>query len=405
MKLPELLAPAASESMIVAAAQGGADSVYFGLSALNMRRGAKNFDITQLNKIVELCHNKGLKSYLTVNTIVFDEEMKKVSKILDAALEAKVDSIIAWDPAVITLARKRSLEVHLSTQASVANSQAALFWKAQGISRIILARELSLEQIARIKKESGVEVECFVHGALCLAISGRCLLSHYSTSCSGNRGECLQPCRREYEIRDSETGDRFTVGNHYVLSPRDLCALPFLDLLIAAGVDCFKIEGRNRSPEYVRIVTSAYRQAIEAATEKKLGQDLIDLLSSSMTKVYNRRFSDGFYFGLPAEGGWAGHTGSAATHRKVYVGRVVKFYSKVSAAVVKLQGRHLCKGEEVLIIGSSTGVLHYRIPELQIEHRSVDRAEKSSRVAVKTDRKWRPGDKVFVFEETVPLAE
>ena len=405
MKRPELLAPAASNSMIAAAAQGGADAVYFGLSALNMRKGAKNFDISQLPKTVEYCRSLGLRCFLTVNTIVFNDEQEKVKDILDAAADAKVDAVIAWDPAVIMEAKARGLEIHLSTQASVANTNAARFWGEQGVSRVILARECTLEQIAQIKRDAGVEVECFVHGAMCLALSGRCLLSHYTTSCSGNRGQCVQPCRREYEIRDVETGDKYKVGDHYVLSPRDLCTLPFIDLLIQAGIDCFKIEGRNRSPEYVRTVTSCYSEAITAALEDRLDQPLIDELRAKMTKVYNRHFSDGFYFGLPAEGGWAGHTGSAATHRKVFIGQVTKFYQKISVAVVKLAGRHLAVGEDIILIGPTTGVVHYKIPEIQIEHENVDRAEKGAKIAVKTDIRWRPGDKVFILEPVVPLPE
>ncbi len=405
MKRPELLAPAATKSMISAAAQGGADAVYFGLSALNMRRGAKNFDISQLPKTVEYCRSHNLKCYLTLNTILFDDEMAKLDDMVDAAADAKVDAVIAWDPAVIMAAKKRNLEIHLSTQASVANTDAARFWHQQGISRVILARECSLEQVAKIKRDSGVEVECFVHGAMCLALSGRCLLSHYTTRCSGNRGQCVQPCRREYEIRDVETGDRYKVGDNYVLSPRDLCALPFVDLLIQAGIDCFKIEGRNRSPEYVRTVTSCYAEAITASLEDRLDQPLIDELRGRMLKVYNRYFSDGFYFGLPADGGWAGHTGSAATHRKVYVGRVKKFYQKISVAVVKLEGRHLAVGEDVILIGPSTGVVHYRVPELQINHQIVEKADKGCEVAVKTSCRWKPGDKVFIMESVVPLPE
>ena len=405
MKRPELLAPAATHSMVAAAAQGGASAVYFGLSALNMRKGAKNFDIGQLPKTVDYCRSLGLKCYLTLNTIVFDDEVAKVNDILDAAAKVSVDAVIAWDPSVIMEARARDLEVHLSTQASVANTAAARFWKEQGISRVILARECSLEQVAQIKRDSGVEVECFVHGAMCLALSGRCLLSHYTTSCSGNRGQCVQPCRREYEIRDVETGDKYKVGDNYVLSPRDLCALPFIDLLIQAGIDCFKIEGRNRSPEYVRTVTSSYSEAITAVLEGSFEQQLIDELRQRMTKVYNRNFSDGFYFGLPAHGGWAGNTGSAATHRKVFIGRVKKYYKKISVAVVKLENRHLAIGDDVILIGPKTGVVHLKIPEIEIEHQKVERAEKGTLIAVKTDTRWRPGDKLFILEPVVPLTD
>jgi len=401
MRGPELLAPASEPAMVTAAAQGGADAVYFGLSALNMRDGARNFHLEQLAGTVDRCRDLGLRAYLTVNTLVFDDEGDLVRRMLDEAVRTGVSAVIGWDPAVVTAAVERGLEVHLSTQASVANVAAARFWKSQGVSRVILARELSLEQVAHIKREAGLEIECFVHGALCLAVSGRCLLSLYTSGCSGNRGRCVQPCRREYEVRDVETGDRFRVGNHFVLSPRDLCALPFVDRLMDAGVDCFKIEGRNRSPEYVRVVVSCYRRAIEAARRGELTQDLVDERRLELQSVYNRNFSDGFYFGLPAAGGWAGLTGSAATHRKVFVGKVVNFYRRHSVAVLHLHGRHVAEGDDVMVIGPTTGVIHQRVDELQIEREPVSVAPKGGLVAVKTREPWRRGDKVFTFEPVV----
>ena len=402
-KMAELLAPAADESMITAAAQGGADAVYFGVSSLNMRQGARNFQLENLKELADTCHDLGLLAYLTVNTIVYDPEMDQMKKILDEAAAAKVDSLICWDPAVVMGARERGLNIHLSTQASVSNTESAKFWKSMGVSRVILARELSLEQIAVIKRDSGVEVESFVHGALCLALSGRCMLSHYHTGCSGSRGSCVQPCRREYEVRDIETGDRFRVGDTYILSPRDLCALPFIDKLLDCGIDCFKIEGRNRSPEYVKTITRCYKIAMEAAVNDELEQDLIDTLKAEMMTVYNRKFSDGFYFGLPASDAWSGNTGSSATHRKVYVGLVKKFYKKVMAAEVLLQNRALSVGEQVMVIGATTGVVNHTVTQIQKNHESVDSAKKGDLVAIKADEKWRAGDKLYILEPVVPL--
>jgi putative protease len=370
-----------------------------------MRQGARNFQLHNLNGLVERCHELGLLAYLTVNTIVFDSEMDMMSSILDEAVKAKVDSLICWDPAVVKAAGDRGLNVHLSTQASVANTAAAKFWKEQGVSRVILARELSLEQIAVIKRDSGVEVESFVHGALCIAHSGRCMLSHYHTGRSGSRGECVQPCRREYNVRDVETGHEYRIGNHYVMSPKDLCTLPFIDKLIDCGIDCFKIEGRNRSPEYVKTVTRCYRTAMEAAMDYKLTKDLIDELKTEMLTVYNRGFSDGFYFGLPAGDSWAGNTGSAATHKKVYVGLVKKFYKKVMAAEVLLQNRAITVGEEVIVIGPTTGVINHSIEEIQIDRVSVQNAPKGALIAIKAEELWREGDKLYIMVPVVPLPE
>jgi len=395
---PELMAPASEFSMIAAAALGGADAVYCGVSSLNMRRGARNFDPAQLPEVVGRCHEQGMRCYLTLNTIIFDEEMDKVRAVLDRALSAGVDAIIAWDMGVVEEARKRGARVHLSTQASVSNVPTARFWKERGVSRIILARELSLEQVARIRKEVDVEVECFVHGAMCVALSGRCLLSHYTTGRSGNRGQCVQPCRREYEIRDTETGDRYIVGNSYVLSPRDLCAISFVDLLMATGADAFKIEGRNRPPEYVRVVVECYRKAIDAVRSGEFDQSLIDELEARMQRVYHRGFSSGFYRGLPAGAGWSGSSGTAATHRKVYVGRVVNYYRRIGVAEISLDNRSLLRGEEITVIGPTTGVLFGRADEMQVDHRVVERGDKGTRVAVRTREVWRRGDKIFVFE-------
>lgn len=398
---PELMAPVASRAMLEAAAQGGADAVYFAAGAFNMRRGVRSFDRNQLPSVVGRAHELGLRAFVTLNTLIFDDELDRLATVLDDVTAAGADAVIAWDPSVVALARERGLEIHLSTQASVANAAAARFWAAQGVTRIVLARELSLEQVAALRRAVEVQIEVFVHGALCLAVSGRCLLSQYLTGLSGNRGRCVQPCRRTYEIRDTETGDRMQVDDRYVLSPRDLCAVGFVDLLIAAGVDAFKIEGRNRSPEYVREVTACYRAASEAALEGRLDADLIVEFRSRMARVYNRGFSDGFYFGMPAGDGWAGRTGTAATHRKVYVGRVVNYYARARAAEVALEGASLSQGDDLVVVGRTTGVVNQRVASLQIEREAVASAPRSVRVALRTDVPWRRGDKVFRFEPVV----
>ncbi|MCX8147630.1 MAG: U32 family peptidase, partial [Candidatus Woesearchaeota archaeon] len=287
---PELLSPVFDLVSLRAAISAGADAVYFGLKGLNMRITAKNFELGQLKNIVKICHENNVKAYLTLNTIIYDEDMKKLEAMIKEAKKAKVDAVICWDPAVIMQARKITkgkIPLHISTQASVSNSEAARFYKKLGAKRIILARELNLKQIKDIKNKVNIEIECFVHGAMCVSMSGRCFMSQFVFGRSANRGDCLQPCRRSYIIKDKEEGFELELGNNYVLSPMDLCTLPFIEKLIEAGIDAFKIEGRARSPEYVKVVTECYRKAIDAYFDKKLTPELKQELMNKLRTVYN----------------------------------------------------------------------------------------------------------------------
>ncbi|MFA6379431.1 MAG: peptidase U32 family protein, partial [Candidatus Omnitrophota bacterium] len=334
-KTPELLAPAGDWPSLYAAIDAGADAVYFGVKTLNMRHEASNFDPLEIKKIIQCLHEKKRKGYLTVNTVILEGDQIKLKRILKQAADAKVDAVILWDAAALSLAKEYGLPIHLSTQASVANIDAVAFYAAQGAVRIVLARECTLRDITHIVKEIkkrkiSCEVEAFIHGAMCVSISGRCFMSEYSFDKSANRGECLQPCRREFRIKDIDDESEYILGKDYVLSPKDLCTIDFLDELVKSGIDAFKIEGRMRSPEYIRAVVSVYRKAMDAFFAKKLTPKLKEQFKKELAKVYNRGFSSGFYFGTPGPKDMS--QGLGHTHEKTYVGEVKKFYAKIGVA-------------------------------------------------------------------------
>ena len=392
----ELLSPIQDFVSLEAAIQSGADAVYFGIKGMNMRAGAKNFSLDDLDSVVKLCHKNKVRAYLAINTIVYDDELDKVNGILKKAKKSQIDAIIAWDFSVISLANKLNLPIHISTQASVANFEAIkiLKKKFKNFERVILARELSLEQIEgiikKLKKEKiKVQIETFVHGAMCVSVSGRCFLSQEVFGKSANRGECLQPCRRKYLIKDVEGGHEFELGEDYVLSPKDLCALPFLDKLVLAGISCFKIEGRNRSPEYVKVVTEVYREALNnpKADKKKLLKKL--------KTVYHRGFSSGFYMGKPINE-WSQSYGSKATKKKIYVGIVKNFYKNVKVAEIKIESHGVKVGDNLMIQGNKTGVIEQKIKSMQKDHKSVKNIKKGF-VGIKIDKIVRENDKVFVI--------
>jgi U32 family peptidase len=396
MKKVELLSPAGDFASLRAAVENGADAVYFGVPKLNMRAAAKNFSLSEIKKVVKYCHKNKVKAYLTLNTIIYDNEIKTAEKILKKAKEAKVDAVIAWDFAIIQLCKKLKLKIHLSTQANVTNSEEIKFYKKLGIKRINLARELNLKQIKKIKKQN-IEIEVFAHGALCVSISGRCFISQSLYKKSANRGECLQPCRREYEIKDKETGFKLKLGNNYILSPKDLCVLPILDKMIEAKIDALKIEGRNRSPEYVAIATKAYREAIDAYYKKKLTKNLINKLLKKLKTVYNRGFSTNFYLGIPDKKTYTDRYGSKAAKKKVYLGYIKKFYKNINVAEIKIEANSVKVGDSLLIIGNKTGVKEEKVKSMEINHKKVKNAKKGQRVAVKFKNEVRENDKVYLF--------
>jgi len=386
----ELISPAGDWISLRAAIDAGADAVYFGLKEFSMRAAAKNFKLSELKKVVDICHKDKVKAYLTLNTIVYENELDKIKQILKKVKQAKVDAIHAWDMAVINEAFKLKIPVHLSTQASVSNSEAAKFYKRLGVKRIILARECSLEDIKKIKKEApGVELEVFIHGAMCVSVSGRCFISQFEFNKSANRGECLQPCRREYIIEDEE-GKKLKIGKNYVMSPKDLCALPFIDKLIKARIDAFKIEGRNRSPEYVKTVTEVYREAIDKPKNKK---KLMDKLKT----VYNRGFSSGFFFGMPTKDDWTDVYGSKAITRKQYIGKIIHFYNKINVAEIKIESIGLKEGDKLMIQGPTTGIFEQRVNSIEINHKKIKKADKGKVVAVKLNSSARKNDQAYII--------
>lgn len=401
MNIPKLLAPASEWPMLTAAVEAGCDEIYLGIKELNMRATAKNFEINELPKIVEFCHASNVKVNLTLNTIIFDEELEKVDKVLDAAKKAGVDAIICWDIAVMQKCKEKGLDFHVSTQASIANSEAAKFFKEQGASRIISARECTLEQLRKIKENVDIEIEAFGHGAMCVSVSGRCFLSQQAFGRSANKGDCLQPCRRKYEIykiKDVEGECEYELGEDYVLSPKDLCVLPFLDKL-SGVVDVIKIEGRARSPEYVKVVVECYREAIDAIASDKFTDELKDGLMKKLSTVFNRGFSSGFYMGRLITEFSSPET--RATKQKIYVGHVKNFFNAVSVAEVKIESGKLNIGDEIMIQGYKSGVFSQKLQSMQINGKNIDKAEKGMRVGINLERKARENDKLFLIKSVL----
>lgn len=394
-KKPELLAPASDWATLNSAINAGCNAVYLGTESLNMRAKAKNFELAELNEIVEHCHSKNVDVHLTVNSIVYENELEELDKILEKTKSAKVDLIICWDMAVIQKCVEKDIPFCISTQASISNSAAANFYKNIGAKRIVLARECTLEMIEEIKQNSDIEIEAFVHGAMCLAVSGRCLLSHYSFGASANRGECIQPCRREYEIKDKEGEVELIVGEDYVLSPKDLCTIDFIDKLIELEIDSFKIEGRKRSPEYISKVVSTYRKAIDLYFEEKLTEEIKNGLKQELTKVYNRGFSNGFYFGRPGAEDYAEKYGSAAVTKKIYIGKVINYFKEPSVAHVKLEAGDLSVNDTIYIIGNNTGTVEMEIASMMKDEQRVELGKKGDEITFKCRDVIRPRDKVY----------
>jgi putative protease len=388
----ELLAPAGNFAMLSAAVNAGADAVYFGLKEFNMRAGARNFSFRDLKKINEICAKKKVKKYLTLNTIIFENELGKVERIIKK-LRGKVDAIICWDLSVVNLCKKYKIPFHISTQASISNSSSAKFYEKLGAERIILARELSLEQIKKISKKVKAEIECFCHGAMCVSVSGRCFTSQFLCGKSANRGECSHPCRREYKIVDlTDSKNELVLENNRVMSAKDLCCLPFIEEMKKAGVKCFKIEGRNRSPEYVSVVTKIYRRALD----KEMSKKEIEKSVEELKKVYNRGFSRGFYFGFSTNE-FSNSDSGEQKEKKVFVGKVKKFLSRISVALVEVVDNSIKLGDEIYIIGERTGVVRQRIESMEINNKKVFEARRGSEVGIKTE-KCREHDEVFLIK-------
>ena len=405
----EIMAPVGSPDSLAAALRAGADSIYFGIENLNMRaHSASTFSIADLRHIAEECRRCGVKSYLTVNTIIYGEDLPLMRQILDAAHEAGISAIIACDIAVMQYCRQKGLEVHLSTQLNISNIEALRFY-AQFADVVVLARELNLAQVADIHRQivednicgpSGelIRIEMFCHGALCMAVSGKCYLSLDNTGRSANRGECMQLCRRSYTVRDRETGTELDIDNKYIMSPRDLKTIRFIDRMMEAGVSVFKIEGRARGPEYVDTVVRCYREAIEAVHAGTFSAALCDEWDARLARVFNRGFWDGYYLGQTL-GEWSNVHGSMATERKVYVGRGVRYYSKLHVAEFKIEASPLNVGDKILITGPTTGALETTVQEIRFDLRPVQTALQGQHISIPLDTKIRPSDKLFKLVE------
>jgi putative protease len=393
---PELMAPAGDWTMLRTAVNSGADAIYFGVDKLNMRAKAKNFSSEELPEIVEFCNKQNVKTYLTINAIVFEEEIGELEEIILSAKEASVDNIICWDLSVAELCSKHDIPFSISTQGSVSNSLAASVYKKLGAERIVLARECSLDEIKKIRANTDLDIEAFIHGAMCIAVSGRCFMSHHLFEQSANRGECVQPCRREFEVYDSTTDKSLMLGEDYVMSPNDLCTIEFIDQLIEAGIDSFKVEGRKRSPEYVSKTVSVYRRAIDLYFDGKLTDDIKKEMLEELKQVYNRGFSRGFYFGKPSSEDYAGIYGSKATTKKVYCGKVLNYYKKQNVAHMLVESGTINNNDGLLIIGETTGVVEIKLESMLRNDEPSEQAEKGDEITFKCAELVRPGDKVYI---------
>ena len=404
------MAPVGSRESLMAAIQAGADSIYFGIEKLNMRaHSASTFTIDDLREIAATCAEHGMKSYLTVNTIIYQEDLELMRQIIDAAKEANISAVIASDVAVMTYCRKVGQEVHLSTQLNISNVEALKFY-AQFADVVVLARELRMEQVAdiyrhieeeRICGPSGkpVRIEMFCHGALCMAVSGKCYMSLDNANRSANRGECVQICRRSYTVTDNETGNQLEIDNKYIMSPKDLKTVRFIDKMMNSGVRVFKIEGRARGPEYVYKVVTCYKEAIQAVLDGTFTEERKDQWDRELATVFNRGFWDGYYQGQKL-GEWNKNYGSNATERKVYVGRGVKYFSKLGVAEFTVEATTFKLGDKLLVTGPTTGVMYLTATEIHDnDGHPVSEAPQGTRIAIPVTGKVRPSDKLFKLEQ------
>lgn len=406
----EIMAPVGSRESLQAAIQAGAGSVYFGIGRLNMRaHSANTFTVDDLREIASTCAGHGIKTYLTVNTVIYDGDMADMREIVDAAREAGISAVIASDMAVIMYCRSVGMEVHLSTQLNISNIEALKFY-ARFADVVVLARELNLDQVAAIHKQideqnvcgpSGerIRIEMFCHGALCMAVSGKCYLSLDNAGRSANRGECMQLCRRSYLVTDTETGTQLEIDNKYIMSPKDLKTVRFIDRMMRSGVRVFKIEGRARGPEYVYTVVQCYKEAIASVLEGTFTDEKKDRWDERLATVFNRGFWDGYYQGQLL-GEWNKNYGSNATERKVYVGKGVKYFSKLGVAEFTCEAAEFSVGDKMLVTGPTTGVMYVTVEEIHDDTHSVTTAQKGTRVAFKVPDKVRPSDKLFKIIRT-----
>jgi putative protease len=404
------MAPAGSWESLSAAIKAGADSVYFGIEKLNMRsKSSSNFTTDDLRKIVSICRENNVKSYLTVNTILYDNDLSLMREIIDVAKESKVSAIIAADVAALMYANSIGVEVHLSTQLNISNAEALKFY-AQFADVVVLARELNMNQVTEIyqtiekdnilgRNGKPVRIEMFCHGALCMAVSGKCYLSLHEKNISANRGACNQICRREYTVKDKDSEIELEIDNEYIMSPKDLKTIGFIDEMLKAGVRVFKIEGRARGAEYVKAVVSCYKEAIESYLNGTFTDEKVNEWNIRLSKVFNRGFWNGYYLGQRL-GEWSNNYGSAATHKKIYVGKCTNFFTKLGVAEFLLEAQNLSVGDEILITGETTGAYEDTVKEIRVQLNPVDKVEKGTYFSMKTNELIRRNDKLFKIVPT-----
>ena len=408
----EIMAPVGSYDSLAAAILGGADSIYFGIEGLNMRaKSSNNFTLDDLKNIVKICQENNMKSYLTVNTIIYDNDISLMRQIVDAAKAANLSAIIASDVSVMMYARSIGVEVHLSTQLNITNSEALKFY-GQFADVVVLARELTLDQVADIYKDiveqqikgpSGelIRIEMFSHGALCMAVSGKCYLSLHEKDLSANRGACNQMCRRGYIVKDKESDMEFEIDNEYIMSPKDLKTIHFMNKMMDAGVRVFKIEGRARGAEYVRTVVECYKEAVKSYCEGTFSEDKIADWDTRLATVFNRGFWDGYYLGQRL-GEWSMNYGSEATKRKIYIGKGLKYFSNIGVAEFLMETQSLKVGDEILITGPTTGAVTQIVDEIRVDLQSVEETVKGEKFSIKLTDKIRPSDKLFKLVKVIP---
>ncbi len=401
----EIMAPVGSRESLSAAINAGADAVYFGVEGLNMRsKSSANFTLDDLRDIAATCTGHGVKTYLTVNTIVYDEDLEKVDAIVAAAAEAGISAVIASDLAVFAACRRHGVEIHISTQCNISNIEAVRFYSAYA-DVMVLARELNLDQVAAISQAieredicgpSGqrVRLEMFCHGALCMAVSGKCYLSLHQMNSSANRGSCTQICRRGYGVTDLETGDELNVDNKYIMSPKDLKTIHFIDRMAEAGVRVFKIEGRARGPEYVKTAVECYSEALQAVCDGTYGQEKVNGWDERLAMIFNRGFWNGYYLGQRL-GEWSGKYGSSATRVKQYAAKGVKWFSRLGVGEFFMEAAELCVGDEVVITGPTTGALVVKVEDIRVDGRSVEKAVKGDSFSIAVPAKIRPADRLY----------
>ena len=399
------MAPVGSYEALSAAIQAGAGSVYFGIGRLNMRsKSTKNFSLDDLHNIATICNEHNVKSYVTINTVVFDEELDEMRQLVDAVKSNNISAIIASDQSVIQYARQIGVEVHMSTQCNITNIEAVKYY-SQFADVMVTAREVAVEQVKAITRKIEeqnirgpkgelVRIETFCHGALCMAVSGKCYLSLDNFNTSANRGACVQPCRRGYEVTDRDKEITLAIENEYIMSPKDLCTLPFLDKLLDAGVKILKIEGRGRSPEYTKVTVGVYSEAVDAIQKGEFTEEKITAWTERLRSVYNRDFWDGYYLGRKT-GEWTQRYGSQATKTKVFIGTVTNFFSKINVAEIRMETHDLKVGDDIMIIGPTTGVYEDKISEIRVDLKAVDSTEKGELCSIPTKDVIRRGDKVY----------